>query len=247
MDYPTMSAELVTVQKFSTHTELSLNRGDKANALSAELVDALTNAVDAAHQDGTQLLSIRGAGKNFCAGFDLSSLDRETDETLIERLRRAECLLQSIYHAPFATVALIQGGAYGAGFDIAMACDYRIAAPESRFRMPGWRMGLALGTRRTAARVGQETAFSFLRAAAVIDANSALASKFITEIADPVTWPRRLDEISAELRALPSGSYPRLKRILLNDTRTADLQDLLDSLRAEPLKPRMLRYVESKS
>jgi enoyl-CoA hydratase len=242
-----MSATLLSVEKFSTHTQLTLNRADKANALSADMVDALSEAVSASHQDGTQLLSIRGAGKNFCAGFDLSSLEQETDETLIERLRRAECLLQSIYYAPFATVALIHGGAYGAGFDIAMACDYRLAAPDSRFRMPGWRMGLALGTRRTAARVGQETAFAFLRAAAVIDANAALASKFITEIADPVTWPRRVDEITNELGALPQGSYERLKRILLNDTRDADLHDLLDSLRAEPLKPRMLRYIESKS
>ncbi len=240
-----MSTSLLVVERQGSHTQFTLNRPDRANALSAELVDELTAALATAHHDGTRLLSIRGAGKHFCAGFDLSSLESETDETLIERLRRAELLLQSIYHAPFVTVALIQGGAYGAGFDVAMACDYRIAAPESRFRMPGWKMGLALGTRRTAARVGQETAFAFLRGALTIDAVTALSSKFITEIADPVTWPRRIEEISRETESLPASGYQRLKRLLLADTRDADLRDLLDSLRAEPLKPRMQRYVQS--
>jgi enoyl-CoA hydratase/carnithine racemase len=241
-----MNNPWLLVEKHEHITQLTLNRGDKANALSAELVDQLADAINAAYRDETQLLSIRGAGKNFCAGFDLSSLESETDSSLIERLRRAELMLQSLYHAPFATVALIHGGAFGAGFDVAMACDYRIATADARFRMPGWRMGLALGTRRTAARVGQETAFAFLRCASIIDASTALHSKFITEIADPVTWPRRIEEIATEVAALPANGYARLKGLLLTDTRESDLQVLIDSLRAEPLKPRMENYLQSR-
>jgi enoyl-CoA hydratase/carnithine racemase len=241
-----VNAALVTVHQRADVTEITLNRPDKANALSASLVDELTSAINAARNDGTRVLTIRGGGKNFCAGFDLSSHDTETDDTLIERLRSAELMLQSLYHAPFATIALIHGGAFGAGFDIAMACDYRIAATDARFRMPGWRMGLALGTRRTAARVGQELAFAFLRSAATIDAPAALAAKFITELADPVTWPRRIEEIVIEVNALPANGYARLKRLLLNDTRESDLQALLESLHAEPLKPRMQSYLKNK-
>jgi enoyl-CoA hydratase/carnithine racemase len=241
-----VSAALVTIQQRADVTEITLNRSDKANALSAALVDELTNAINAAHADGTRVLAIRGAGKNFCAGFDLSSLDIETDDTLIARLSSAELMLQSLYHAPFATIALIHGGAFGAGFDIAMACDYRIAASDARFRMPGWRMGLALGTRRTAARVGQEAAFAFLRSAATVGATTALAAKFITELADPVTWPRRIEEIMTEVNALPANGYARLKRLLLDDTRESDLHALLESLHAEPLKPRMQNYMKTR-
>jgi enoyl-CoA hydratase len=249
------SNALVSVSIKENVTEITLCRGDKANALSDELVDALSAAlkqalarVAAVAVDATSpIIVFRSVGKNFCAGFDLSTLESETDASLIARLEKLETLLQSIYHAPCATIALIQGSAFGAGFDLAMACDYRLAAPDARFRMPGWRMGLALGTRRTSARVGQETAFDFLRSAAIIDANVALERKFVTEIADAVTWPRRVDEIVQSVAALPSQSYARLKRILIADTRAADMQDLLDSLCETPLKPRMQQYASKRS
>jgi enoyl-CoA hydratase len=249
------SSDFVTVVTRENVTEITLRRSDKANALSAELVEALSgalslalDAVAALPADATSpIIVVRSEGKNFCAGFDLSTLESETDASLIARLEKLETLLQTIYHAPCATIALVQGGAFGAGFDLAMACDYRLAAADARFRMPGWRMGLALGTRRTCARVGQEIAFDFLRSASIIDAATALEKKFITEMTDAVTWSRRVDEIAQSVAALPSQSYARLKRILLADTRAADMQDLLDSLRETPLKPRMQRYVESRN
>ena len=239
-------SDVLQVVRSGTHTAVTLNRPDKANALAATLVAALQNAIDEAKRDGTTTFTLQGNGRNFCAGFDLSSLDNETDETLIPRLLELERMLQSIYYAPFATIALIHGGAYGAGFDVAMACDYRLATPEARFRMPGWRMGLALGTRRTSQRVGAERAFAFLRDALVIDAGTALQQQFITELADPVTWPRRIDEIAAVNAKLPPTAYAQLKRLLQTDTAEADLRDLHASLTATPLKRRMQKYVASR-
>ena len=237
---------VLEITRSGTHTALTLNRPDKANALAAPLVAALQAAIDAAKTDGTTVFTIAGSGNNFCGGFDLSALENETDETLIPRLLDLERMLQSIYYAPFATIALIHGGAYGAGFDLAAACDYRLAAPGTRFRMPGWRMGLALGTRRTAQRVGAERAFVFLRDALVINAELALAQQFITEIADPATWSRRVDEIAAANAKLPDKAYAQLKRLLQTDTADADMRDLHASLLATPLKPRMQKYVASR-
>lgn len=237
---------VLAITRSGTHTALTLNRPDKANALAAPLVAALQTAIDAAKVDGTTVFTITGNGSNFCGGFDLSGLENETDETLIPRLLDLEHMLQSIYYAPFATIALIHGGAYGAGFDLATACDYRLAAPCTRFRMPGWRMGLALGTRRTAQRVGAEQAFVFLRDALVINAEVALGQRFITEIADPVTWSRRVDEIAATNAKLPAKAYEQLKRLLQTDTAEADMRDLHSSLLATPLKPRMQNYVDSR-
>lgn len=236
-------SDVLEITRSGTHTSLTLNRPDKANALAAPLVVALQNAIDDAKTDGTTIFTIQGNGSNFCGGFDLSSLDSETDETLIPRLLDLERMLQSIYYAPFATVALIHGGAFGAGFDLAAACDYRLATPDARFRMPGWRMGLALGTRRTAQRVGAERAFVFLRDALVINAEQALQQQFITEIADPVTWPRRVAEIAASNGKLPAKAYAQLKQLLQTDTAEADMRDLYASLVATPLKPRMQKYV----
>ena len=245
MDHVTMKNVLEIVRD-GTHTAVTLNRPDKANALAAPLVAALQIAIDTAKGDGTTTFTVQGNGSNFCGGFDLSALEAETDETLILRLLELERMLQSIYYAPFATIALIHGGAFGAGFDLATACDYRLATADTRFRMPGWRMGLALGTRRTAQRVGAERAFVFLRDALTINAETALQQQFVTEIADPITWPRRVDEIAAVNAKLPAQAYAQLKRLLQTDTADADMRDLHASLLATPLKPRMQRYVSSR-
>jgi enoyl-CoA hydratase/carnithine racemase len=242
MDHGTMS-NVLDITRSGSHTAVTLNRPDKANALAAPLVAALQNAIDTAKSDGTTTFTLQGNGSNFCGGFDLSALDAESDETLIPRLLDLERMLQSIYYAPFATIALIHGGAFGAGFDLATACDYRLATPDARFRMPGWRMGLALGTRRTAQRVGAERAFVFLRDALTINAETALQQQFVTELADPVTWPRRVEQIAAVNARLPAKAYAQLKRLLQTDTAEADMRDLHASLIATPLKPRMQKYV----
>jgi len=239
--------DVLTIARSGTHTAVTLNRPDKANALAAPLVEALHAAISTATNDGTTVFTIQANGRNFCAGFDLSSLENETDDTIIPRLMDLERMLQALYYAPFATISLIHGGAFGAGFDLALACDYRLASVDARFRMPGWRMGLALGTRRTAHRVGAERAFVFLRDALIINAQEALAQQFVTEIADPVTWPRRVEEIAEANAKLPPKSYAQLKRLLQSDTAEADLRDLHASLVATPLKPRMQRYVASRS
>ena len=242
----TIEEDVLHLTRNGTHTHLTLNRPDKANSLAAPLVAALQAAIDTAKQDGTTVLTLRGNGRNFCGGFDLSNLDNESDDTLIPRLMALERMLQSLYYAPFATIALIHGGAFGAGFDLACACDYRLATAGTRFRMPGWRMGLALGTRRTAQRVGAERAFVFLRDALVINAEQALAQQFITEIADEVTWSRRIEEIAATNAKLPPKAYAQLKAMLQTNTGEADLRDLHASLVATPLKPRMQAYVASR-
>jgi enoyl-CoA hydratase/carnithine racemase len=242
-----MSFSLLRLDQTGDLVTIALARGEKANALSSALVDELHAALDRIAKHGTRVLAIRGEGRNFCAGFDLSNLDAETDESLIARLVCAEELLQAIYYAPFATIALVHGGAYGAGFDLAMACDYRIASGDAKFRMPSWKMGIAIGTRRLASRVGAETAFQCLRSAAVLDAQTALREKFVTETADAVTWPRRVDEIASEVRAMPYGAYAQLKRLSLTDTREADRFALLESLSRELLKPRMTQYVKTVS
>ena len=245
MDHRAMS-DVLEITRNGSHTAVTLNRPDKANALSASLVAALQSAIDTAKNDGTTTFTVQGNGRNFCAGFDLSSLETESDETLIPRLLDLERMLQSIYYAPFATIALIHGGAYGAGFDVATACDYRLATTDARFRMPGWRMGLALGTRRTAQRVGAERAFAFLRDALTINAEAALQQLFVTELADTVTWPRRAEEIAATNAKLPAKAYAQLKRLLQTDTAEADMRDLHASLIATPLKARMQKYVASR-
>src|SRR5215510_10227806 len=132
--------------------ELVLNRPDKANTLDARLVEALLAAVARAANSGARLLTLRGEGRHFCAGIDFSDLDQQSDGDLLHRFVRIEQLLQALHHAPLTTLALCHGSALGAGADLVAACDWRIAAPATRFRMPGLRFGRPARRRRAAPR-----------------------------------------------------------------------------------------------
>ena len=92
---------VLIVKRDGPVTSLTLNRAEKANALSAELVESLIEAVDSAYDDGTRLLAIDASGPHFCAGFDFSDLETSSDAELALRFIRIEVLLQSIHHAPF--------------------------------------------------------------------------------------------------------------------------------------------------
>src|SRR3990172_3311926 len=116
-------------------THLTLNRAQKANALSASLVEALLNAVEYAYTDGTRLMVIDGAGAHFCAGFDFSHYHAQSEGDLALRFIRIETLLQQLYHAPFETLVFAHGRNFGAGADLVCCCGIRIAAPGTTFRM----------------------------------------------------------------------------------------------------------------
>ena len=95
-----MSDELI--RRHDGHlTRLTLNRPGKANALSALLVEALIDAVEYAATDGTRLLVLEGTGNQFCAGFDFSGYQDQSEGDLALRFIRIEMLLQALHRAPF--------------------------------------------------------------------------------------------------------------------------------------------------
>ncbi|MGB8435178.1 MAG: enoyl-CoA hydratase/isomerase family protein, partial [Burkholderiales bacterium] len=162
-----MSVEL-DVEHDGPVTLLTLNRPEKANALSPDLVEALHASVNEAYRDGTRLLVLSGNGQHFCAGFDFTDFEEAHEGDLLLRFIRIEQLLQALYHAPFAALGLAHGKNFGAGVDLLVACSIRIAAPDSSFRMPGLRFGVQLGTRRLAARIGADQARTMLAASKTV-------------------------------------------------------------------------------
>ena len=160
---------------------LQLNRPDKGNPLSGALVNALTEAIEAAAQDQhLRLLVLSGAGRHFCTGFDLSNLDTETDDSLLARFVRVELLLQAVHTAPFTTLALAHGRTMGAGADLFVACSERWIVGDAQFAFPGAGFGLVLGTARLAALVGATLAADWIEGGRSIDADAACASTLAT-------------------------------------------------------------------
>ena len=236
-----MNQELLIAKKAAV-TTLTLNRPDKANALDAGLVDALAAAVAAAQHDGTRLLVLKGNGRNFCAGFDFGGYDTASEGDLLQRFARIELLLQAVYHAPFATLALAQGKNFGAGVDLLLACGSRIAAPDAQFRLPGLKFGLQLGTRRLAARIGGDAARGLLAASRTFDPEEALRLGFLHEIAAPQSWPALIERTAAAAQQLSPAAAARLYAATVTDSRAADLADLIRSALEPGLKERISEY-----
>ena len=162
-----------------------LDRPDRGNALSADATGALMASVSAALADpAVHTLVLRGRGRHFCTGFDLSALETETDASLRARFVALERLLQAVWHAPVRTVAVATGRAWGAGADLFASCDIRACAPGTTLRFPGTAFGIVLGTRRLVELIGWDRARPLVAEGATHDARAALAAGLATDLVE---------------------------------------------------------------
>ena len=222
--------------------QLTLTRPERGNALSKRLVEALLAALVEAERERIRLVILRGEGKNFCSGFDLSDLAEQDDADLVYRLVRIEQLLQCVAYAPFLTIALAHGRVMGAGADLFCVCNERVATLGATFRMPGWRFGIALGTRRLAARIGPDAARRVLLESRQFDAEEALRMGFATAIADDTGWASAIERAFRQAHALDWESTKYLLSLMSADTRADDMAALIQSSARPGLKERILQY-----
>ncbi|MBY0438183.1 MAG: enoyl-CoA hydratase/isomerase family protein [Burkholderiales bacterium] len=222
---------------------LRLERGDKANALDPGMVEAIGAALDAVAGQPPRVLVLEGSGRNFCAGFDFTGYEALAEGELLWRFVAIEQLLQKLRAMPCVTIACVQGGAFGAGADMAAACTFRLGLPSARFRFPGFQFGLALGTRSLAALIGQQAAREILLSGEVVDSARALSIGLLTGAIDPA------EGFAAEVAAI-NGRFGRLDApsalLALRNTALpaadADLADLVRSVVRPGLKQRIAAY-----
>jgi len=222
---------------------LRLERADKANALDPAMVEAIASALDAVAAQPPRLLVVEGSGRNFCAGFDFSGYEAQSDGELLWRFVSIELMLQRLRALPCVTVACVQGGAFGAGADMAAACTFRLGLPSARFRFPGFQFGLALGTRSLAALIGQQAAREILLSGEVIDSGRALASGLLTGIVESVeAFAESVDTINGRFGRIDAPSAQLALRNTSVQAGDADLADLVRSVVRPGLKQRIAAY-----
>jgi len=226
-------------------TRLTLNRPQKANALSAALVEALLDAVEYACTDGTRLLVLDGTGAHFCAGFDFTGYQDSSDGDLALRFIRIETLLQQLHHAPFETLVLAHGKVFGAGADLVVACGMRIADPDTGFRMPGLRFGVVLGTRRLSMRLGTDCAREILSASRSFTAGEALGNGFLTHVAPRAEWVQLTTLAQQRSELLQPAAAAALHAQTVDDTRAADMAALARSVSIPGLRERIRSFREN--
>lgn len=231
---------MLIVQRDGGVTTLTLNRPGLGNALGPGLVESLIAESGQAIADpATHTLVLRGEGRHFCTGLDLSDLDTVSDGDLLLRLVRIELLLSMWWHAPARTVALAHGRTWGAGADLFAVCEQRIAAEDTTLRFPGAQFGIVLGTRRLAERIGTDAARRAVLEGAEFDARAALAAGLVSAIGDQPTQPTLPTQPTSPVDRVTAAAIRAATRA---DHRDADLAALVRSAAVPGLRARIAAY-----
>ncbi|RUM34999.1 MAG: enoyl-CoA hydratase [Archaeoglobus sp.] len=154
---------------------LTLNRPEKKNALSLEMLNALCDAMDEASKPEIRAVVLKGAGNCFSAGHDLREI-AEGDETFVRTIFES-CyrLMRKIRQIPKPVVAQVHGYAVAAGCQIVAACDMAFASEDAKFSLPGVKIGLFCATPLAIISrvIGRKKAFEMAFTGEIIDAFEA--------------------------------------------------------------------------
>lgn len=192
---------MITTEEVGRAALITIDRHAKRNALDTALCEQLRTAVTAAAADGARVLVITGQGTAFCAGADLRGVYGDEFRTALYGM------LHAITDLPVPVIAAVNGPAIGAGTQLAIACDLRVAAPSAVFAVPTARNGLAVDPwtiRRLALLAGDGAARAMLLGCQQIDAHMAHARGLadrLGDLPDALAWAAEICSYSqASLR-----------------------------------------------
>jgi len=198
---------------------LTLNRPEKRNALSAEMIAELTDVARAAAADPPRVVVLRGAGKVFCAGGDLDWMRAQMAAGRATRMAAARALaemLRALDTLPCPLIGRLHGGAFGGGVGLACVCDVTLAADDTRFGLTETRLGLIPATIAPylVARLGAGASRRVVLSGRSFDA--AEAARFGV-IASALPVGALDDAVAAEIAhclAAAPGAVARAKRLM---------------------------------
>lgn len=164
---------------------LTLSRGAKRNALSRGLIAALRQALRDAESDGARAVVIAGEGLAFSAGADFADLEGDASDEEFDAAMSG--LTGALRESALISFAAINGACVGAGLDLALACDFRVAAPDAVFALPAVRMGILYNPGRLAQilpMLSRSAASRLLLLAERLDRDEARAGGIVTHVSD---------------------------------------------------------------
>ena len=187
---------------------ITLNRPDRMNAVSHALRTRLIAALDAANRDeAVRAVLITGAGKRaFCAGQDLEEAADVDWRRIVPWLEAQRAMYQAVRDLDKPCVAALNGVTAGAGFQIALSADWRIAAPDTRMGQPEVKAGLAsiVGSYLMTLHVGMTHNVQMSLSGELIDGQRAYDIGLVTELAAPSDVMSAAMARARNLAALPA-------------------------------------------
>jgi methylglutaconyl-CoA hydratase len=213
-------------------TRITLNRPEKRNALNAELIEALKDALRSAAEVGdVRVIVLSGTGSDFCSGADLSALQKIATASVEENLEDARSLMELftlIRSIRVPVVAAVRGRALAGGCGLATACDIVLAARSSRFGYPEVKIGFVPAMVMAILRrnVSEKRAFEMVTLGAEIGAEDALSFGLVNQVLDDEAFE---DEVDAFVQRFmkTSGAAVALTKSLLYRTDAMSFEDAL--------------------
>ncbi len=212
---------------------VTLNRPEKRNAISYELIDDVLHALGEVEQSPAQIVILTGAGKAFCSGMDLDNLRSITARTAEEN--RADSatmarLFRTLYQYPKVTIAAVNGPAIAGGCGLATLCDFTIASAEAKFGYTEVRIGFvpAIVSTFLLRQVGEKQARDLLLTGRILAADEAHRLGLVSEVVAPDKLQERTRELAAGLLQNSPASLLATKR-LLNSFSSAELDQQISA------------------
>lgn len=211
---------------------ITLNRPDKRNAISFDLIGDLLAALDEVAKSSARVLILTGAGTAFCSGMDLENLKTligRTPEQSLQDTQTMARLFRTLYEFPKPTIAAVNGAAIAGGTGLATLCDFTLAVPEAKFGYTEVRIGFvpAIVSIFLLRQVGEKIARDLLLTGRLFDAEEAHLWGLVNEIVP-------LHELMTRARALAarvlenSPAALRYTKRLLSDAARAELDPQIE-------------------
>src|SRR5689334_5182896 len=211
-----MSYKTVLYSESGGIASIKLNRPDKRNAISYELIDDVTAALKQAAASDALVIIMTGAGSAFCAGMDLENLKQllgRSPEQNLEDSRTMAGLFRSLYDCPKPTIAAVNGPAIAGGTGLATLCDFTLAVPEAKFGYTEVRIGFVPGIVSSflIANIGEKRARDLLLTGRIFGAEEAHELGLVNEIVAPEKLMERALELARQLLENSPASWRATK------------------------------------
>lgn len=205
------------VEHAGAHVVLTLNRPGRRNALSRELIAALTAALRAAEQDdAVRCILLTGAPPAFCAGLDLHEVAETPPDAVAHDTSALLTLYETMDAATKPLIAAVNGPAAAGGAALLAACDIVICAASARIGYPGIRHGLVapIVMPSLVRQVGRRRATYLLLSGQLISAAEAVAYGLANEVVPDERLATRVREVAEMFAAHPSAAVAETKALL---------------------------------
>ena len=204
---------VLLIDRRASWARLTMARPEKRNALSIELRDAISDALDELADDPEMKgVAITGTAGTFSAGWDLGEFRRTNDDPALSDAIWAsgDRFHRTLLTFPLPVVAAIDGPALAGAFDLAVCCDVRLASSTARFGHPEFSWADVVYSPLEAI-VGGAVARDLLLTGRELDAEAALRVGLVSEVVEPAGLPAALEAVMERIATVPRDALLRTK------------------------------------